>query len=1163
MQSDAELPEHNTRNFLWIILGLTVVGFGCIACCGAGAWLAVERIGDIPGLSDFADAELPPPVVESAAEKRAWVKAAFADPRPAEQFDRRSLDVFFQRVVEASQADDDAPFQRLIDGERLWRTIKERGLIQQISRGDDRSMPEAFRTAVSCPGVFERFHVQAVTPGRFPNEAVAYVFLWENGWISEHRWWLVRDGRAWKAFDWESLQVGVRQSLRYAAFMAELPGVSRYDDLSDAILKSNELFAAGDVVAAIERIREAERQQVPDMFRANQKLDVAFAWARVDRALYEMELYETSPPDILESAPGLLLGWAMEAYEQDEFESALQLIERYEREVGGGPNVEKTRADSLLALGRTSEAAAHYLQLMKYSPDDISLQSRAARYLPPERLDTIVKLLKQRPDPAQATYEAAAYVAGEPVVLRAYEALLTELEPRSPKLGIVRGMRLQAEGQIDAAADAFLALYEQAKQSATTASDSVPDDAGDGANQVPKTSVSDDALSYFHELFWEADRPLEAYDRSPEKQTTFEYLVYQADEYEMSAERRQALVEQHSKTAPSDPLLLVQRAQAATEEENHAVAADLWKQVIEADEQYTYYLFSLAKALIELGRLDDAVALAREYPDDMVLLHTMRDGLRKSERYEELLAIAELPRGEELQTNQVIAFAKADALAGLERFDEAEAVLKAQSERTTDDWQRKAICREWLKVAEQAGWSQIRYLDLAGRESMPILIDACQEQDGKHLERLVADWHARGGSPEVILPAQVELLARRQDSEAIVRLVMATGGPAALASTHDSQPLLHYVRSLLRTNRVDQALDAARAFYDATGDASQLIIAQMLHSDWKAAKKSAAVAAGYARTNLYLDDVALPLLRTDEAADFRARFPRGSGALARTLAVVLLPEPLPGTREEQLEHLRRAAGEITSAVVDPFESSGGKQLFLHDGDQTNWLIASGSDPYFGPGAESLVESDELRALLKSQRGWVAVDWTGGRSSDSDSAWRDLGGVLSKVAPSNASLLLLESSYGQLLCPFSPQLLEQMQTKGFAWTDIENRESTDLYREVETRPRTRLSQTFPKFAAAFATRQQGDSFTVDAGLSLPHGEVPVTLAVERVVLRPYTLELVVNADGVPEPLQRLLPGNRLQLDGWSLTGWTYTKDGKTVSSDDILAGNQEPNGADTK
>jgi hypothetical protein len=63
---------------------------------------------------------------------------------------------------------------------------------------------------------------------------------------------------------------------------------------------------------------------------------------------------------------------------------------------------------------------------------------------------------------------------------------------------------------------------------------------------------------------------------------------------------------------------------------------------------------------------------------------------------------------------------------------------------------------------------------------------------------------------------------------------------------------------------------------------------------------------------------------------------------------------------------------------------------------------------------------------------------------------------------------------------------------------------------------------------------------------------MTLTVEQVVLRPYTLEIVATADGVPKPLQHLFPGNRLKIDGWSLTGWSYTKNGQQVRSQDILA-----------
>lgn len=1159
MPSQHEVPEHNTRHFVWIMLGLTVVACGCLACCGVGAWFAVDRIGDIPVLGDFADAELPPPVVESADEKQAWLKAAFADPPPDGGFDRRSLDVFFQRVVDASQEEDGSAFQRLVDEDRFWRSIKERGLIKELTRGDDRSYPAYYLEDLESPGTFDRHFIQAITPADRPDEAVAYVIFWEDGWVSEYRWWLVRDGRLWKAYDWEPLQGGIRQSMRHAAYVADVPRLASYDAFWVALERVYARQGEGKLFEATQKLREASRVNVPPLFAAEHKMQAAYAFSQLGRALPEIEIYEQATTEQRQAAPGLLLGWAMQASIDDDFDRALELAARYEQEIGGGPNVEQLRADSLAALGRTSEAAPHYLRLLKFSPDDVYLQSQAARYLPPDRLDAIVDLLKQRPDPAKATHEAAAYSAGEPPVLRAYEMLLAELSPKSPELDVVRGMRLHAEGNVDGAADAFLAAYKKAKQmeepdvaanGAASAED--PNDAGNVESDVATTGMSDEALSYFHELFWEADRPMEAYERSPDQQAAFEYLTYQADEYGMSAERRRELVERHSATAPDDPSLLAMRAQAAADGGNHAEAATLWPRVIAAGEDFRYYASSAANSFIQLGRIDDAVALARAHPDDMGLLYNVSAGLQKAERYEDLLAIAELPRGEELKDNQAIAFAKADALAGLGRFDEAEAVLNAQLDLATEDWSRRGVCQKWLEIADEANWPTIRYLDLAGRESMPVLIGVCEESARQRLENLIAEWKQRGGSAEVALPAEVSLLWDQQNFEAIVQRVNATGGPTALVSSSGSTALRHYVRSLLQTNRTQEALDAAQVLYDATGEELPLIVAQMLKSDWAAAEKTAAVASDFTRQNLYLDPVALPLLRSENAAAFRRHFPRDGQSLARTLAVILLPEPLTGTRGEQMEQMRLSVSEIAAdAVVKPFDTTDGPQLAVQNSDKEDWLIAWGAEAYFPQSDASMIENDEYRELIQSQRGWVAIDWAGGQSGDADSAWSGVGELLGKIAPSNASLLLLQTSHGRFLCRYSQQLIDQMRSAGFTSADIEDRELCYLYREDESSPTTRLSQTFPEFAQAFANRSEGDSFTVDAVLTLPHGRVPISVPVERVVLRTYTIEIVANADGLPEPLRRLFPGDRLALDGWSMTGWSYTKDGQTVRSTDLL------------
>lgn len=166
-QDFADAEETNGRLVLWLLGGGAVVALVVLALCAGSVWMAAGRIGDFPLFDEFAQAEMPPPLQETTDERRAWARRVFSDSPPFE-FDRRPIETLFRRVEEACSDGDHAAFRRLIDQDRYWRSMKESGLIDGLTRADDRRYAADVVTLLEVPGGYDRLHVQSVTKGPHP-----------------------------------------------------------------------------------------------------------------------------------------------------------------------------------------------------------------------------------------------------------------------------------------------------------------------------------------------------------------------------------------------------------------------------------------------------------------------------------------------------------------------------------------------------------------------------------------------------------------------------------------------------------------------------------------------------------------------------------------------------------------------------------------------------------------------------------------------------------------------------------------------------------------------------------------------------------------------------------------------------------------------------------
>ncbi|MGC1273505.1 MAG: hypothetical protein WBC44_07330 [Planctomycetaceae bacterium] len=1118
----------NRRLFFWLLAGMTAAGAVGIALCVGVVWLALERFGEIPVLGDFAMAEMPPPVHETPEERRAWVQAAFADPPPF-AVDRRPIDTVFRQIAEACQADDAAAFRQLIDAESCWRSMKESGLIRSLTRGDDRSYAEQVVAAIEVPAPYERFHIQAVMPGRNPDEVVAYVFAWEEAWISEMRWWLVKRGSSWRVSDWESLQIGNRFSRRNAAYVAEVAGINGHEASVNAVAKADEAIGENRRRDAARELHKAAAAKVPQLFEAEHTLDIAFGWARAGLTLYEHRVYRAASDDHLQRAPGLLLGWAMTESSAGNFEKCLELIDRYENAVGGGPNVDRTRGDALFALGRFEEAADAYVRLLDDQPDEISLLSDLARRLPPERFDALTSAIRKQSDPLVASLTVAASVADRPKALAAIEAVLNESHPESGELFLIRGDRLKAEGAIDDAATAYLAAYDRLPPF-------------DEDSDEPPPAIRDDAVSRLVMMFCEEDRAADAYDRAPDKQQAFEEITYYDDEYGLEPGRMDEVAARHLAVNPEDPAALVYAALAAAQEDDADRAVELLKQAAAQESEFSYG-YQIVPVLVDAGRLDEAQTWVREHPDDVYAFDTLAEHLNEAGEWTTVLEIADALKGDEENGQLTIAVQKAKALAALDRYGEAESLLEATFRQLDEEWQRPNLLDRWYEIATAAGRPPERIAARIGEEAFrQFTLSAVHERDYETAKRLERSWKLHGGTAIDLLPSTVARLWQQNDHEAIVTAVR--GARVENAASTESGPVLleQYVRSLIRLNRTDDARQAALPAYESTADATLYAVACVAAKDWDAAAEAVRALDDYGRSGLFADDDAGPVI--EDAAAFRKTLRREVGDLAgATRGVLLLHDPIETDVDELAHRLEEHFGDERNVQIEPIElesNANESHLLIRDGG-ASWIVTFGRDSYLSERATADPASEVLALAIDEHAGWVAVDECAGSRHDRPVAYPIVAAVADVVADAEPVAVQLHSDAGAHLIPWSEELPELLIAEDVVPSNLAGAELWWLFRETaDEEPPRGLEWSLRELASSFARRKPDDEFTVEGLVSFPHGRLPIRLDVEQVVVYPYMTEaagaLVSELpDGFAEAIG-LHADDRVTLSGWNLRDW---------------------------
>jgi tetratricopeptide (TPR) repeat protein len=209
---------------------------------------------------------------ESPEEKRDEVVRSFSGAAVLDGDQQtRSLEDFFSRCSEALGSADVDEFRSVFDSRMALQLMKQQQLVPAAILSDedhlvailDQQMSQ--RLADPVTGVsWKRHEIRNVQFIKEDSEAIVYVRHWDADDVaSKMRWWLMREGNRWRAYDFEILEVAMRYStmMGIGFKMADQsdPSAQRLPELLMAV----QTGATGDSDSALTTLQNLEDAGFP------------------------------------------------------------------------------------------------------------------------------------------------------------------------------------------------------------------------------------------------------------------------------------------------------------------------------------------------------------------------------------------------------------------------------------------------------------------------------------------------------------------------------------------------------------------------------------------------------------------------------------------------------------------------------------------------------------------------------------------------------------------------------------------------------------------------------------------------------------------------------------------------------------------------------------
>ena len=308
-------------------------------------------------------------VSQARERRREETKEAFRNQKPlTEEEISRELKPLFEELNASFRAQNRERMLANFDLDRIYDELLTSEMIPGRLVGDRPEFVGSLRKwlgewlAVLGPAMewnsYEIRHIEKLEG----NEAVVIVHHnMSRNPFSKRRWWVSKRSGAWKVYDWERLDMGIRQCTRVAMIVAE--GSHNRNEISNAINCLDEAFVAvvskEDADAADAKLKEAEKAKFPASLEAARFLMIGLV--RLHRGQYKEALEAWKETRRLrEDMPYLDLLDAIAYNRLGEPDKALKLLERYQGLLGEDPYSLRELGEALLGLQRAPEACTAY-----------------------------------------------------------------------------------------------------------------------------------------------------------------------------------------------------------------------------------------------------------------------------------------------------------------------------------------------------------------------------------------------------------------------------------------------------------------------------------------------------------------------------------------------------------------------------------------------------------------------------------------------------------------------------------------------------------------------------------------------------------------------------------------------------------------------------------
>lgn len=372
----------------------------------------------------------------------------------------RELDEFFAKLGKAARNSDRGVYFSSMSADAMVRYLETNGSVKFKRDSERKALTQGMERGLTnsmSNMAFDR-HVLVRLEETAPGQVVAFTRTYDDRMevVSKFRWWLVKENGAWKVYDFEDLDQGLRTSTLMGAAVAAIAGGS-----TPPWLDNFQKISAGmndvDSENALEKLADLQKE-AEAMLKDNPPAEIeAFARLMLVSGMLANEDFTGGLAELekLEKLPNrspmvhYQKGSALAALERPT--EARAAFEAYAAELGWDRDVHEMMADSFLSEGKKKEALEHALKGLADDKNSTGCLATASVAAGAAEVPSLKKHFDANSDP-EAAYDAAITYAIEmedPEVGRAVLALLKEAKPDSELIEFHEGELTEDGGEME------------------------------------------------------------------------------------------------------------------------------------------------------------------------------------------------------------------------------------------------------------------------------------------------------------------------------------------------------------------------------------------------------------------------------------------------------------------------------------------------------------------------------------------------------------------------------------------------------------------------------------------------------------------------------------------------------------------------------------------